>query len=35
MTGKLKVRIPYTFGDTGIEPFTESYPELGKVVSYK
>ncbi len=31
MTGKLKVRIPYTFGDTGkdLEPFTESYPEYG------
>ena len=32
MTGKLKVRIPYTFGDTGkdLEPFTESYPEYGQ-----
>ena len=31
-TGKLKVRIPYTFGDTGkdLEPFTESYPEYGQ-----
>ena len=30
--GKLKVRIPYTFGDTGkdLEPFTESYPEYGQ-----
>lgn len=37
MTGKLKVRIPYTFGDTGkdLEPFTESYLlNMGKVVSY-
>ena len=32
MTGKLKVRIPYTFGDIGkdLEPFTESYPEYGQ-----
>ena len=31
-TGKLKVRIPYTFGDKGkdLEPFTESYPEYGQ-----
>ena len=31
MTGKLKVRIPYTFVDTGkdLEQFTESYPEYG------
>ena len=31
-TGKLKVRIPYTFGDTGknLEPFTEFYPEYGQ-----
>ena len=31
-TGKLKVRIPYTFGDTGkdLETFTESYPEYGQ-----
>jgi len=31
-TGKLKVRIPYTFGDTGkdLEPFTESYSEYGQ-----
>ena len=31
-TGKLKVRIPYTFGDIGkdLEPFTESYPEYGQ-----
>ena len=31
-TGKLKVRIPYTFGDTGkdLESFTESYPEYGQ-----
>ena len=34
MTGKLKVRISYTFGDTGkdLEPFTESYPEYGQGV---
>ena len=32
MTDKLKVRVPYTFGDTGkdLEPFTESYPEYGQ-----
>ena len=31
-TGKLKVRIPYTFGDTGkdLEPFTDSYLEYGQ-----
>ena len=31
-TGKLKVRIPHTFGDTekNLEPFTESYPEYGQ-----
>ena len=31
-TGKLKVRIPYPFGDTGkdLEPFTESYSEYGQ-----
>ena len=30
--GQLKVRISYTFGDTGkdLEPFTESYPEYGQ-----
>ena len=32
MTEKLKVRIPYTFGDTGkdLKPFTQSYPEYGQ-----
>ena len=30
--GNLKVKIPYTYGDTGneLEPFTVSYPEHGK-----